>query len=374
MNDGTDGQELERVANFYTGTEENPTSAQSAPTPRAAQDTSDEMPPGSPAPLRPPPEGPGDDGDDSPSPEPPEAGPGNIPTDGPTLPPAATPLPPQSPRQPLGPGATQGGEPSGGATVGNAPGFGLDSLGNSLTSIGTAISDGLGALGDWWTHELFGLPRPQSTQTAPGPTPSNAGPPGMWNPDEWLWFLGNRQKYQRPDGTWGWEPINKDPNFAMNWFQSYVVDDAAAAAGLKGVLQALRALRGGNPAPAAPNTSQNPQSGLPSAPAPDGTNTPPARFVVDRKGVITDTVAPKGVPKPTPNFQTPTNPPQLPPESIPPGWRIRQMPPTEQYPNGYWKLEKPMANGGWQPIDPSTMKPGGRPQTHVPLPPPSQGE
>ncbi len=40
MNDGTDGQELERVANFYTGAQENPTSAQSAPTPRAGQQTS----------------------------------------------------------------------------------------------------------------------------------------------------------------------------------------------------------------------------------------------------------------------------------------------------------------------------------------------
>jgi hypothetical protein len=46
MNDGTDGQELERVANFYTGTEENPTSAQSAPTPRAEQDISNGVPPG----------------------------------------------------------------------------------------------------------------------------------------------------------------------------------------------------------------------------------------------------------------------------------------------------------------------------------------
>ncbi len=40
MNDGTDGQELERTANFFTGAEENPTSAQSAPTPRAGQQTS----------------------------------------------------------------------------------------------------------------------------------------------------------------------------------------------------------------------------------------------------------------------------------------------------------------------------------------------
>lgn len=28
-----------------------------------------------------------------------------------------------------------------------------------------------------------------------------------------------------------------------------------------------------------------------------------------------------------------------------------------------------MANGGWQGIDPSTMKPGGPAETHIPLPP-----
>lgn len=64
------------------------------------------------------------------------------------------------------------------------------------------------------------------------------------------------------------------------------------------------------------------------------------------------------------------SPTWLPPSQVPPGWRVRQMPPTEQYPNGYWRLEKPMKDGSWQPIDPSTMKPGGRPETHVPLPPP----
>ena len=35
MNDGTDGEELDRLQNFYGGTQENPTVAQSAPTPRA---------------------------------------------------------------------------------------------------------------------------------------------------------------------------------------------------------------------------------------------------------------------------------------------------------------------------------------------------
>jgi hypothetical protein len=76
-------------------------------------------------------------------------------------------------------------------------------------------------------------------------------------------------------------------------------------------------------------------------------------------------------PKPAQNFQPPTNPPQppLPPNQIPAGWRIRLMPPTQQYPNGYWVLEKPMPQGGWQRINPSTMKPGPHPDTHVPLPP-----
>lgn len=78
--------------------------------------------------------------------------------------------------------------------------------------------------------------------------------------------------------------------------------------------------------------------------------------------------APKSSPKPTPKFQPPTNPPQLPSATVPPGHRVRQMPPTQQYPNGYWKLEKQLPDGTWQPINPSTMKPGTRPETHIPLP------
>jgi RHS repeat-associated protein len=70
-----------------------------------------------------------------------------------------------------------------------------------------------------------------------------------------------------------------------------------------------------------------------------------------------------------PNFIPPTNPPQNPPEIVPPGWRVRTGRPDGDYPRGYWKLEKPMKNGGWQPIDPSTMKPGvGREDTHIEFP------
>jgi RHS repeat-associated protein len=102
----------------------------------------------------------------------------------------------------------------------------------------------------------------------------------------------------------------------------------------------------------------------------------PADMPVDLRGATKPPGAPaegppalKGAPKPSPKFQTPTNAPQLPPEKIPAGMRVRQMPPTEQYPNGYWRLEKPMKDGSWQGIDPSTMKPGTQAQTHVPLPP-----
>lgn len=102
---------------------------------------------------------------------------------------------------------------------------------------------------------------------------------------------------------------------------------------------------------------------------PRGTSTTRA-VVVNATNTVDDAVsAVPGGPKPTPNFKPPTNPAQIPPAQIPAGWRVREMPPTQQYPNGYWKLEKPMPNGGWQPIDPSTMKPGGRPETHVPFPP-----
>ena len=71
--------------------------------------------------------------------------------------------------------------------------------------------------------------------------------------------------------------------------------------------------------------------------------------------------------KPTSKFKPPTNPPQLPPSNIPKGTRIFRGKPTQQYPNGYWKIEK-FDGQGWQRLDPRTMKPGPHPDTHIPFP------
>ncbi len=72
--------------------------------------------------------------------------------------------------------------------------------------------------------------------------------------------------------------------------------------------------------------------------------------------------------KSSPNFKTPIHPPQAPPKNAPEGMTIRIMKPTEQYPYGYWRLEKPQTQGGAQGINPATLKPGSQHETHVPLP------
>lgn len=86
--------------------------------------------------------------------------------------------------------------------------------------------------------------------------------------------------------------------------------------------------------------------------------------------LVHNTCPPLG-PKPAKNFIAPTNPASHPPSDLPEGFIVRAMPPTAQYPNGYWRLRNP--DGHY--VDPSTMRQPGNvskaefnAMTHVPYP------
>jgi RHS repeat-associated protein len=105
-----------------------------------------------------------------------------------------------------------------------------------------------------------------------------------------------------------------------------------------------------NPPSASPNTGQ------PSAP------TPPKTFVPPTNPPQPPPLIPKGyVARPAKGNGTVYSPPGATGDAD----SIRIMQPNSIYKDGYWV----QCNSSGQPINPATGKPGGRPETHVPLPP-----
>ena len=240
--DGTPADELARLSSTGGQTELNPTAAQPGPTPRTEQQADDE-------------EGAGDrhwaNGGD--------AGSGGGWDDG-------------------GSGDDIGGVmggnafakllndglgPGGGPLVSTIPFSALDGSGG-LAPAPLLIGDA-GSSGREGAQTMGGSPK----ASKPSP-PNDAGPPSMWNADEWIWLMfGDYRKFQRPDGTWGWEQYSRNmrrnsPTVVQEWAQD-MGDDAAAAAGLAGVPQAYRALKGGNAPRQTPSKGQNPEPAPPSA-------------------------------------------------------------------------------------------------------------
>ncbi|MBX9244988.1 hypothetical protein ICW40_09215 [Actinotalea ferrariae] len=136
------------------------------------------------------------------------------------------------------------------------------------------------------------------------------------------------------------------------WWGSIAPDLALSAVGAGATVRALRF------------THAAPPRIPPPARPPETSSAPPVATPNGSGGG-------SGAPKPAQTFMPPTNPPQLPPTSVPPGYELRVMRPTEQYPNGYWRLKSDEGHY----IDPSTgrqpgtgTKPQFNSRTHVPLP------